>query len=62
MLCAVRGAANAEQDTRDFPRTYRSVSTTLRAISEKFCGTCGEATMDRGGEGGSSPTPFDASI
>jgi HTH-type transcriptional regulator/antitoxin MqsA len=46
MKCAVCGAAELIQDTRDIPYTYKGETTTIPAVTADFCSACDESITD----------------
>ncbi|MEO6919131.1 MAG: type II toxin-antitoxin system MqsA family antitoxin [Collimonas sp.] len=46
MKCPVCGAAELVHDTRDQPYVYKGVSTTIPAVTGKYCPACGESVLD----------------
>jgi len=47
MKCPVCGAAELIQDTRDIVEVYKGETTTIPAVTGKFCPACGEVVLNR---------------
>lgn len=48
MKCPTCGVADLVRGVRDIQYTYRSMSTSILAVSGEFCPACGEMVMEMG--------------
>jgi HTH-type transcriptional regulator/antitoxin MqsA len=48
MRCPSCGAADFVHDARDVEFTYKGATTSIRAVSGRYCDTCGDSLPDAG--------------